>query len=710
MPIAARVAPRDPLTDAAVGVPLVELTDEMRAAGLAAGDVVAVDPMRATPVVASVSEGSAGVTTGEVRLNRVLRAATRTRPGSAIELSHVPVVGEASEVVVRLAVRMQVSKELEQHVESWLARAEAVVCAGAVLAVPLPNSKATVACVAVAVTPTPGRVGRGTRVFVEPAGAHGHEPTPWEEVLFDDLGGLTEAIQILREEVQLPLERPELFRQLGVRPARGILLHGPPGTGKTRLIRALAGEANVAVHLLSGPSVVGMAYGETEKNIRKLFDDATRTAPSVILVDELDSIAPNRAQVGSQGDSRAVAQLLAALDGLVAADGVAVVATTNRLAAVDPAFRRPGRFDKEVYVGPPDTAGRLTILHIHTREMQLSAAAAGHLDDVARRTHGFVGADLMQLCREAGMSALRRSFASAHHVSSAAMDAAGGTAVVEVADLEAALRAVQPSSMRHVRIVQGGTGSEELVGVESVVGRLDRLVERALLAPRGQEPSRWSPGLVLQGPPGSGKTHLVEALASRWPVNVIGVTGPQVFSRWVGESEQTVRDLFRSARELAPAVLFLDQADGLVPVRGDADLRGAASRVVNQVGSELDALTAADRVLVIAATSRSDLMDPSITRRGRLGTVLHLGPLPATARSTLLRAVLRDGSARVLDADSEVVLVEATDGWVGNDVVALAELILDQLEERAPAAEPDEQIVVEERDVVAWCASVRGSR
>jgi transitional endoplasmic reticulum ATPase len=702
--VVATVARRIPAKDTADGVPVVCLDPQlMRRAGVAAGDVVHVDSFDGTGILATVASPEDLADGSDVaQLNRVLRRAARTRPGRSVELVRVDDVGQAQEVVVRLALRMSVPRELEEHVEGWLRAQVAVVSPGTVLSAPMPNSRAALACVVTAVRPAASRVGPSTRIFLEPAAAHGADASSWSDVLYDDVGGLDDVIAVLREAVQLPLERPDLFRRMGIAPSRGVLLHGPPGTGKTRLIRALAGEIDASVHLISGPEIVGTGYGETEKNIRKLFEDAARSAPSVIVLDELDAIAPNRANISSQGDSRAVAQLLAALDGLVAAEGVAVVATTNRLAAVDPAFRRAGRFDQEVFVGPPTAAGRLAILEIHTREMDLSEAARGHLPRMSGATHGFVGADLMQLCREAAMSALRR-----HVASGQAADAAADEAMsVQVADFEAAMRTVQPAGMRQVRILAGDRGAE-LVGVEPAQRRLNRFVERSLYALQEAGTGQgWAPGLLITGAPGTGKTELAHALAAEWDANVIFVAGPDVFSKWVGDSEQAVRDLFRTARSLAPAILFLDQLDGIAPVRGGSDGSGTAARVVTQLLAELDDLRPEGRVVVLAATSRPDLVDPSVLRRGRLGNVVRLGSLDEDSRRVLVTRTLHREHGLHLDADSLTLLAGATSHWVASDVLSLCDEMAADLDER-PAKGFGTPVSLAEQDVAKWCSYVR---
>jgi transitional endoplasmic reticulum ATPase len=464
-----------------------------------------------------------------------------------------------------------------------------------------------------------------------------------QDLTFEDFGGLHEQLRLVRELVELPLRFPALFRDVGILPPKGVLLFGPPGTGKTHLSRALANEVEASFYQINGPEIVGTSYGETEGNLRRIFSEATHHAPSLILVDEVDAIAPKRAQVGTQSDTRMVTQLLASMDGLRRSDGVIVVGTTNRIDAVDPALRRPGRFDREIYFAPPDSTGRHEILQIHAREMPLSGAAVDHLAAIAERTPGYVGADLMELCREAGLSALRRSVprTAAHHE----LPAQALSVHVEPRDFDDAVLRVRPSATRQAAASPLGVRWSDIGGHEAVKERLRALVELPSKYPERFASLHLEPptGILLYGPPGTGKTLLVRALATETNANFVVVNGAEIFSQWVGESEEAIRQVFIVARQLAPAIVFVDQLDAIARSRQAREDDGTAARVVTQLLGELDSVRGLGGVIVIGATNRVDLVDPSVLRAGRLGTHVFVGLPDEGDRRAVLR-VLLDGA------------------------------------------------------------------
>lgn len=463
---------------------------------------------------------------------------------------------------------------------------------------------------------------------------------------FEDVGGLSRQIQEAREYVLLPLVFPEVYRQLGINTPRGVLFHGAPGTGKTLLARSLASEVNAGLFIVNGPDIVGTYSGETESNLRRLFADATLNSPSIILVDEIDSIAPFRRRATGPSDARAVAQLLALMDGLASAEGVLLVGTTNRIESIDPALRRAGRFDREVYLPPPDAEGREQILRIHTREMPLSDAALAELRGVAAQAHGFVGADLMELAREAGLSALRRAAADFLAMPTIANSPSTDGLFVEAADLHSALAKVSPSALRDAPARAPSVSWEDIGGLEETKRRLSDLLNRRLRAkdrPDGNRSSA-SDGVVLHGPPGVGKSLLVEAAARAAGMSLIPVHAPELFSPWLGESEERVRELFGLALRTRPCIILLDQLDAILPGRASADQERSTGpqRVAHQVLKELDTVAAQSDVVVIGVTDRIELVDRAALRPGRLGTHLRVDLPDESERAEILRIHLRD--------------------------------------------------------------------
>ena len=469
-----------------------------------------------------------------------------------------------------------------------------------------------------------------------------HLPDGAFEVTFEDVGGLGKQIKLIRELVQLPLTYPHVYRHLGINPPRGIILYGPPGSGKSHLARAVANEVDARFYYINGPDVIGTYTGETEANLRRMFNEAGHHSPSIIFIDELDAMAPKRGETGAHSDTRTVTQLLSLMDGLKRVDSVIVIGTTNRIDAVDPAFRRPGRFDREIFIGPPDAAGRREILEIHSREMPLSDDAQDYLDEIAKRTHGFLGADLMELCRDAGLSRLRRSAGNLQD-HRAAFRIPLQDMRVEREDFELALSQTRPSALRETLISIPDVSWSDIGGLEAVKERLQETVELPLRNPQLLTASGLPPhvGIVLYGPSGTGKTLLAKALANECGVNFISVDGPEIFTKWLGESEEGVRQIFRIARQVAPTVVFFDQLEAIAPIRGQNVGSMTTDRVVSQLLAELDGVEQLSRVIVLGATNRIDLIDPSILRPGRFGVHIAVGLPDADERRGILRICLR---------------------------------------------------------------------
>src|SRR5581483_1419141 len=516
-----------------------------------------------------------------VRLDRFQRQTLKAHVGEEVEI-----YPETEQAVERLTLQPSVdlftakTHHIEQHLKEELVDGQAPVSAEQILFAHFHHSVAGIIYRVVKVEPGPGVVSRDTELILEPA-PEGFADDLTLDTTFDDVGGLDKEIQLVKELIQVPLQFPSLYRQMGIRPLRGIVFYGPPGTGKTHLARAIANEFHAQFFYINGPELIGAMYAETESNLRKIFSEATHHAPSIVFIDELDVMAPKRGETGSHADTRMVAQLLSLMDGMSKVEGVVVIGTTNRVEAVDRALRRPGRFDREVYVGPPPEAGRLQVLGIHTREMPLSDTAKAFLPTLARQTHGFAGADLMELCREAGLNALRRAQRSI------GTPGAGDLRRLNVADLRIepedftlARGHIHPSATREALVEFPEVGFADVGGLHSAKEQLREYVVAAL---HGGNADVARDGVVLVGPPGSGKSLLARAVAREASVGLIVVNGPELFTKWLGESEEAVRHIFLVARQLAPCLIFFDQLDALAPVRGLESGSRTTERVVSQL-------------------------------------------------------------------------------------------------------------------------------
>jgi transitional endoplasmic reticulum ATPase len=458
------------------------------------------------------------------------------------------------------------------------------------------------------------------------------------DVTYDDIGGMAGTIDQLREMVELPLRYPELFQRLGVDPPKGVLLHGPPGTGKTRLARAVANESDATFHLINGPEIMGSAYGESEKRLRDVFEEASKNAPSIVFIDEIDSIAPKRGQVSGEAEKRLVAQLLTLMDGLEARANIVVIAATNRPEAIDEALRRPGRFDREIVVGVPDDRGRREILGIHTRGMPLAEDV--DLPELARTTYGFVGADLAALTREAAIESVRRIMPRLNLEEGTIPPEVLDTLSVTRDDFLEALKRVQPSAMREVMVEAPRVRWDDVGGLDDAQMRLKEGVELPLKEPDafrrlGIRPAK---GFLLYGPPGTGKTLLAKAVAREAEANFIATKSSDLLSKWYGESEQQIARLFARARQVAPCVIFIDELDSLVPARGGGvGEPQVTERVVNTILAEMDGLEELQSVVVIGATNRPNLIDPALLRPGRFDELVYVGVPDKAGRERILR-------------------------------------------------------------------------
>ncbi len=487
------------------------------------------------------------------------------------------------------------------------------------------------------------------------------------DVTYDDLGGMGTTIDQLREMVELPLRYPEIFERLGVDPPKGVLLHGPPGTGKTRLARAVANESDANFFHIAGPEVMGSAYGESEKRLRDLFEEAAANAPSIIFIDEIDSIAPKRGQVTGETEKRLVAQLLTLLDGLEPRQNLVVIAATNRPEALDEALRRPGRFDREIVIGVPDEGGRREILGIHTRRMPLAEGV--DLGGLARQTYGFVGADLAALVREAAIEAVRQIMPRLNLEEGTIPPDVLDTLSVTSKDFTEALKRVQPSAMREVMVQAPTIGWDDVGGVDEARERLREGVELPLKHPDafrrlGIRPAK---GFLLYGPPGTGKTLLAKATAREAEANFIATKSSDLLSKWYGESEQQIARLFARARQVAPTVIFIDELDSLVPARGGGlGEPQVTERVVNTILAEMDGLEELQSVVVIGATNRPNLIDPALLRPGRFDELIYV-PVPDAAGRRHILGIHTRNMPLAKDVDLDA-LADRSERFTGADL------------------------------------------
>lgn len=454
---------------------------------------------------------------------------------------------------------------------------------------------------------------------------------------YEDIGGLKDELQRLRETIELPLRHPELFQKLGIEPPKGVLLYGPPGTGKTLIAKAVASESGAHFISIAGPEVISKYYGESEQRLREVFEEARENAPSIIFIDELDSIAPRREEVTGEVERRVVAQLLTMMDGLEERGQVVVIGATNRVDAIDAALRRPGRFDREIEIGVPGEPDRIEIMKIHTRGMPLAEDVS--LDVLAQQTHGFVGADLAALAREAAIRALRRYLPELDLDAEEIPDEVLDKLKVLASDFRSAQRDVGPSAMREVMLEVSHVGWQNVGGLDSAKTEVREAIELPLTDHQkfedlGIEPPR---GILLYGPPGTGKTLIAKAVASESGANFIPVRGPQLLSKWVGESERAVREVFKKARQVSPSIIFFDEIDALAPARGTTNDSHVIDNVLNQILTEMDGMEELKDVVVMGATNRPDIVDPALLRAGRFDRLVYIGEPGIEDRKKIIR-------------------------------------------------------------------------
>ena len=490
-------------------------------------------------------------------------------------------------------------------------------------------------------------------------------------ITYEDIGGIRNEIARVREMIELPLRHPELFKRLGVEAPKGVLLHGPPGTGKTLLARAVANETNANFYSIGGPEIMSKYYGESEEKLRNVFEQAEKNAPSIIFIDEIDSIAPKREEVSGEVERRIVAQLLSLMDGLKTRGKVVVIGATNRVNAIDPALRRPGRFDRELEIGVPDREGRLEILQIHTRGMPLAEDV--NLEKLADISHGFVGADLQSLSKEAGMRSLRRILPSIDLSSESIPSDTLRKIIVTMNDFMDVIKEMEPSAMREVFVEVPDISWDDIGGLESIKQEMQEAVEwplkyQGIFTFADAMPPK---GILLYGPPGTGKTLMAKAAANESEANFISIKGPELLSKWVGESEKGVREIFRKARQAAPCIIFFDEIDAIAPKRGgDFGDSHVTERLISQLLTELDGLEILTNVVVIGATNRPDIVDAALLRPGRFDRLLYVPPPDRESRIQILKIHLKK---KPLDKSVDIErLADQTDGYTGADIASLS--------------------------------------
>ncbi|MFB6310009.1 MAG: CDC48 family AAA ATPase [Salinirussus sp.] len=618
---------------------------------------------------------------GVIRIDGQLRQAAGVSIDDPVEVERTT-VEPADRIVIALPGTVRIRGDLGPHLRDHLA--DQAVTAGQTVALPIGfgllsgRTDRRIPVEIVETTPSgPVVVGDHTDINVtdRSAGDVPVESSDIDEstapgVTYEDIGGLDDELEQVREMIELPMRHPELFGTLGVEPPKGVLLHGPPGTGKTLIAKAVANEINAEFRTISGPEIMSKYYGESEEQLREIFEEAEENAPAIIFIDELDSIAPKREEVGGDVERRVVAQLLSLMDGLEERGQITVIGTTNRIDAIDPALRRPGRFDREIEIGVPDRSGREEILRIHTRGMPLGDGV--DLDRYAESTQGFVGADLENLAKEAAMGALRRIRPELdldkEEIPADVLDSIEVTAD----DFKAALRGIEPSALREVFVEVPDVTWDDVGGLDDPKERLQETVQWPLEHADAYEQAGLEPakGVLLHGPPGTGKTLLAKAVANEAQSNFISIKGPELFDKYVGESEKGVREVFAKARENAPTVVFFDEIDAVASERGHGvGDSNVGERVVSQLLTELDGLEELEDVVVIATTNRPDLIDDALLRPGRLDRHIEIDAPDADARREIFEIHTRDKPlAPGVDLDE---LAARSDGLVGADIEAV---------------------------------------
>ncbi len=647
-----------------VGKGIVRIgSDVMSELGLRSGDVVRVKGRENVPTIVMRLRGN-DEDLGIIRMDGVTRVNAGVKLGDEVTIEKVENINEAKSIELSPTEKIMLSGDVEEFFKERLI--DKPVIDGMKVMVDILGRR--LYYIITSVRPKGiSIVTDETNVMVSESVVESKRKTP--SVRYEDIGGLKNAIYKIREMVELPLKHPELFERLGIEPPKGVLLYGPPGCGKTLLAKAVANETDSNFYLINGPEIMSKYYGESEKQLRDVFEKAEKNAPSIIFIDEIDSIAPKRESIGGDVERRVVSQLLTLMDGLKGRGQVIVIAATNRPNDIDPALRRPGRFDREIAIGVPNKEGRKEIFMIHTRGMPLASDV--DLDELAEVTRGFTGADIEVLCKEAALKAMRRILPDIENVEGKISSDILKKLEVTRDDFVKALIEVEPSAMREVIVETPKVRWEDIGGLDEAKQEIREAVEWPLNHGKafkriGIEPPR---GVLLYGPPGCGKTLLAKAVANETGANFIAIKGPEIFSKWVGESEKAIREIFKKAKQVAPCVIFFDELDAIAPKRGMFGGSHVTESVVNQILAELDGIEKLEKVVVIGATNRPDIIDPALLRPGRFDKLIYIGMPNKEQRKKILEIHTKKMPlANNVNLDD---LVEKTEGYTGADIAAL---------------------------------------
>lgn len=643
-----------------VGRGMVRLSaDSLRELGLSSGDVVEIAGKKSTAAIVWLAHPQdEGL--GLIRMDGLVRQNSNTTLGDKVTIRKAE-VSDAKKVTIAPITEIRFSGDFVRYVKQRFEGRPLTIGDNIVVGV------LGQAITFVVSSTDPKKIVRLTNltrldILSKPVKVE----TTATDVRYEDIGGLKGEIEKVREMIELPLKHPELFEKLGIEPPKGILLYGPPGTGKTLLARAVANETQSHFLSIAGPEIMDKYYGESERKLREIFEEAQASTPAIIFIDEIDSIAPKREETRGEVERRVVAQLLTLMDGLQVRGNVIVIAATNRQDSIDPALRRPGRFDREIEIGVPDREGRKEVLQIHTRNMPLADDV--DLDEFASSTHGFVGADLAALAREAAMSALKRLLPKIDLEKEELPAEILENLNVCKADFVEAMKSVEPSALREVFVEVPDITWADIGGLEKVKSELKEAVEWPIKHPGAFKKIGIRPpkGVLLYGPPGCGKTLLAKAAANESEANFILVKGPELISKWVGESEKGIREIFKKARQTAPTMIFFDEFDSIAP-RRESGSSGShvTERMVNQILTEIDGMEELDNVMVIGATNRQDMLDPALLRPGRFDSLILVPPPDEKARLEIFNVHTKDMPLSGVDLSK---LAKMTQGYSGADI------------------------------------------
>ena len=640
--------------------------------GLKPGDVIEISGERNTAAIVwrcRPEDANLGV----IRIDGIIRKNAGVSLGDRVSIKKVE-TKECERLVLSPVMAKQQKVKFGSGIEGFARRGlnKRPVVAGDRIFIPGMTLFAEALPFAIVSTKPKGivRVLPDTEIVIKEEMIEDDEPGEISSIMYEDIGGLGDQLQKVREMIELPLKHPILFRRLGIDPPKGVLLHGPPGTGKTMIAKAVANETNAHFTSINGPEIISKYYGESEKQLREIFDDAASNAPAIIFIDELDSIAPKREDVSGEVERRVVAQLLTLMDGMQGRDNVVVIGATNRPDAIDQALRRPGRFDRELEIGVPDKNGRREIMNIHTRGMPISDDF--DMNWILENSYGFVGADLMSLTREAAMKALRRYLPEIDLDQDEIPPEVLEKMEVQMNDFRLAIRDIEPSALREIYVEIPEVSWTDVGGLDDVKERLKESVEWPLTMPDrfehfGIKPPR---GILLFGAPGTGKTLIAKAIAHEAKANFITVKGPELISKWVGESEKAIREVFKKAKQSSPSIIFLDEFESIAGSRTTNSGEGSdvSNRVVNQLLSSMDGVESMEGVIVIAATNRPEMIDPALLRSGRFERVLHIPPPDHVSLRKILKIHAKDMPLGKFDLES---LADKMQNYTGADVEAI---------------------------------------